>query len=269
MAGETPLSDDQWISLGCKRMNWGHRHLDKIWPEGNASSLEFYPSVAIVENSLGGNVFHQFLIQNFRAARGSLSAAQHILSDCKSEIELVGVQGLLRQSLMATVKPLYLLQPTKTHKQEKRAEQLFENDQGSYRRACNAELRHVGKGDEVTEDISFKKLDETSIIKNSIQFLKDKHAPCDDPGCPYQDLDGLSHRLLRLWLLYGSVVHGNLWHMAQDLNDVTGETASIPTELPIAMADLGWLYAHTVMTYLERYDLSQEVETMEVHWDHI
>lgn len=250
-------------------MNWGHRHLDKIWSEDNAQSLEFHPSVGIFENPVGANLFHQFLVQNFSTARGSFSAAQHILSDTKNRFELIGVQGLLRQGLMATVKSLYLLQPTKKKKQEKRAEQLFENDQGSYQHACNSELKHVGKGDEVTEGNRFNKLDETSMIKNSIQLLTDKHGPCNDPECPYQDLDGLSHRLLRIWLLYGSVVHGNLWHKVQDLNDATGEISAVPTELPNAMADLGWLYAHTVMTYLERYELSEAVETMEIDWDRL
>lgn len=267
MTQETPPNDGQWISLGFKRMNWGHRHLNKIWSEDNAWTLEFHPSVGVLKNSLGGNLLHQFTVQNFRTAMGSFSAAQNILSNYQNETELIGVQGLLRQGLMSTIKSLYLLQPTKKHKQVKRAEQLFDNDQSSYQQACASELRHLGMGDEATKSYDFRKHDETSMIKNSIQELKDNHGPCDDLGCPYQDLDGLSHRLLRIWLLYGSVVHGNLWHKIKDLNDATGGFAPIPTELPSAMADLGWLYAHTVTTYLERYGLSHVVDTMLIDWN--
>lgn len=254
----------RWVALGVRRFEWGYSHLANVEEDARWESTEFDERVGVVRNKSGANLYHFMVTRSLKSATRSFQAAQHLLSAPYGSIP---VEILLRAGLLASAKALYLLHPRKRKAREARLVQLYRADRSSLDHAVTSELKLVGV-ETSREDSAQKRpqvVQESKIVRDVLDDLLARgNCACGVEGCPQYDLEGLRHRIMRLWWLYSSVAHVNVWHVEKTFETAPSGTGHTTGDIALALHDLGWLYAQSVALFYERYDLHEQLEPLDL-----
>lgn len=254
-----PAGDEfmQTLGMGMFRIKWAQNLLAQIEAEPESATEEFMDSLGVVRNDAGLNLYHFMVTRCLYSATRCLQSVAPLQN---AGVGSVPTEVLLRSALVASAKALFLLMPEKRGKRERRMEQVYASDRGALDYATKAELKLVGES-EPSDSEGRKKpgLDDSKIIRDVLDDLVAKGScPCGDDDCPRDDLAPLRHRVLRLWWLYSSVAHVNIWHLEKAATvSQSGETTTTG-DLSQAIYDIGWLYARAVIYYAERNEMLLE-----------
>lgn len=248
---------DSLMIPGVQRIVWAREHIVKfegaLWGEGGA--IETMPADFL--NDRSENVY-PILIQHLlytatRAADAAIAVLGHPLGASP-------VEQLLRGTLLASAKALYLLSPVERDERESRTEAVYKSDRYQYDLAI---WTQEVLGDPSAPRPKGKLVSETQVIRTTLDYLVERgNCQCGAPDCPQYDLEGLRSRIMGWWNLYSAVVHANTWHL---------EIASVPSpsgearttgELSQACYDIGWLHAQAVVHCLERFGLAHLIEPL-------
>lgn len=256
----------RWVALGMRRFEWGYSHLANVEEDALYESTEFDERVGVVRNEAGANLYHFMVTRSMKSATRSFQAAQHLLPAPYGSIP---VEILLRAGLLASAKALYLLHPRKRKAREARLIQLYRADRSSLDHAVTSELKLVGvKTPSVDVSSSQKRpqiIQETKIVRDVLDDLLARgDCGCGAEGCPQHDFEALRHRIMRLWWLYSSVAHVNVWHVEKTFKTAPSGTSHTTGDIGLALHDLGWLYAQSVALFYERYDLHEHLEPLDL-----
>lgn len=260
--------DDEFAlkaAMGIRRFEWGSTHLAKVEDHPRWMSLESEESVGMVPNEAGANLYCFMVTRSLKSATRCYQAAQHLLTEPYGAIP---VEVLLRTGLVASAKALFLLQPTERETRESRLKQIYQADRSALDHAVTRELKLVGLGK--ADDASGRRrpqvIQESKVLRDVLDALVSQgNCQCGEEGCPQHDLEGLRHRIMRLWWLYSSVAHVNLWHIEKAAELAPSGSTHTTGDLSLALHDLGWLYATSVARFLERYEFLELMEPLDLH----
>lgn len=249
----------QWAATGISRLEWAYHQLENAEETRRWSTTEFDESVGVVRDENGLNVYHFMVTRNLKSATRSFQAAVHLLKEPYGSIP---VEILLRAGLIASAKAQFLLHPAEQESRESRLRQLYNADRSSLDHAVARELKLVGL--EAPNDASAQRrpqaIQESKILRDVLDALIEREN-CRFGGASYgeRDLEGLRHRIMRLWWLYSSVAHGNLWHIEKGFQAAPSGSGHTTGNIGLAVHDLSWLYAESVALFVERYELTEHM----------
>jgi len=254
----------RWAAMGVRRFEWGYSQLANAEDDLQWGSTEFDERVGVVRNEAGANLYHFMVTRSLKSATRSFQAAQHLLNAPYGSIP---VEILLRAGLLASAKALFLLYPRKRKPREARLIQLYRADRSSLDHAVTSELKLVGEeepnGD--TTQTRPQVIQETKIVRDVLDDLLSRgNCECGDEGCPQYDFETLRHRIMRLWWLYSSVAHVNVWHVEKVFESAPSGAGHTTGDIGLALHDLGWLYAQSVALFYEQYGLRERVEPLDL-----
>lgn len=249
------------VGMGLVHIEWARGLLARIEGSPESKTQAYQDRVGVIRNEQDVNVYHFMVTRSLYTATRCMQAVAPLQD---AHIGSLPTEILFRSALTASAKALFLLMPEKQTKRESRMHQVYLSDRSSLNHATNAELRLVGEP-EVTPSGGRKKtgLDDSQIIREVLDDLVAMGScPCGRDDCPKDDLKPFRHRVLRLWWLYSSVTHVNLWHLEKAAT-VSQSGESVTTgDFNSALYDLSWLYSHAVTYYARRYDVLKERELL-------
>lgn len=243
----------QAMGIGLARIEWARTLLDDILNSDRAQTEEYEDSVGVVRNEIGANLYHFMVTRGLYSATRCLQSVMPIL---KAGISSLPAEVVLRSALVASAKTLYLVMPEKQEKRESRMRQIYAADRSALDHATNKELKLLGLPFEENRP---QGAGDSEIIRNVLDDLVAVgNCKCGAEGCPQYDLEAIRHRILRLWWLYSSVTHVNLWHLEKATEIAPSGDTTTTGDIGVAVHDLGWLYAQAVTRYARRYDMLED-----------
>lgn len=69
---------------------------------------------------------------------------------------------------------------------------------------------------------------------------------------------------MRLWWLYSSVAHVNLWHIQKAFETAPSGAGHTTGKIGLALHDLSWLCAESVARFYELYELLEHLEPLDL-----
>lgn len=251
--------------IGWARFEWGHTHLAIVEEDAQWASEDFDERVGIFRNEAGANLYHFMVMRCLKTAKRCFQAGQLLLSQPHGSIP---VEILLRSGLTASAKALYLLQPLERESRERRFELVYRSDRAALGYAVNSELRLLGLDETTGRQQNTKAgVRETKILRDVLdELVAEGNCQCGKEECPQYDLEGIRHRVMRAWWLYSSVTHVNLWHIEKATEVAPSEETMTTGDIGENLHDIAWIYARTVSKYLERYDLLEYLQPLDIDW---
>lgn len=262
LAATTQERFDALMIPGVRRFIWARDHTAKfehaMWGESDSPGH----LAADYRGEQGQNIY-PFLIQHllYTAARTSNAA----ISLLEYPLGASPVELLLRGTLLASAKALYLLSPTEQSEREERTEALYKGDRYQYELAI---WTQEVLNDSTAERPKGSLVRETTVIRRSLDYLVERgNCTCGSTDCPQHDLQGLRSRIMGWWNLYSAVSHANIWHLESSSVLAPSGEARTTGELSQACYDIGWLHAEAVAHCLHRFDLGDLAEPLVIGED--
>lgn len=245
-------------AIGLTRIQWAQNLLAEIEAEEYADTEEYADSVGVLRNEAGMNVYHFMVTRSLYSATRCLGPVFPML---RSPYGPLPIEVLLRTALVASAKTLFLVMPEKRETRESRMQRVYAADRSALDHATNKELKLVK---EPAEEKRPQGAGESEIIRNVLDDLvRIGNCQCGAEDCPQYDLEAIRHRILRLWWLYSSVTHINIWHLEKTAEIAPSGDTTTTGNIGDAIYDLGWLYARAVTYYARRYDMLDEDDYLE------
>lgn len=242
------------MSIGLARFVWARKLWEDIDNSDRAQTEEYEDSVGVYRNETGANLYHFMVTRGLYSATRCFQAVMPILGE---GIGSVPAHVVMRSVLIASAKTLYLVLPEKRKKRESRMQQIYAADRSALDHATNKELKLLGLP---ADDKRPQGAGDSEIIRSVLdELVAIGNCQCGAEDCPQYDLEAFRHRILRLWWLYSSVTHVNIWHLEKATEIAPSGDTTTTGNIGEAVHDLGWFYAQAVTHYARRYDMLEEV----------